>query len=414
MKKNRWFVRTSTGILTAAFVFSGCASVSSETGAEETEQGSASSAAIEAADEIEESSSSEPAVLEEETVVTPANLPWTTEDLKTLGEEVPECVKVPEYFSFSGGTGRASISCLYLADRSALEQLFSLTEDAELPGEGDDVFAMIRFDSSHYDYYTIDGLTYYTAHGEDSSYALVPVRVNQNMELTGLTTAMSAGHEITYQIYIGCAEDGSDVSAVTTAGDSFDALDKAAPLITGLPSDGELLAESGLLRIFSYGEETFLIELDTGMADRFDELADEPVLQRSPYLRPVIKYLVVPEGTEMPAGMEKLLVVVPLPADSIYSNAAAAGEVIRTLGGGDRLKSADGLPDYRSLITDHTDLFLADGALLPDEQDEGETWLELSDTMTTLNIPMFIDRSAEDFAGEADQTWKSVYKLLLS
>ena len=351
---------------------------------------------------------------EEETLLTPAELPWSIEDLEKLGEDVPEGARMPDYFSFSGGTGRASISCLYLADHSVLEQLFSLTADDVLPGEDDGMYAMIRFDSSHYDYYTIDGLTYYTAHGEDSSYALVPAPINRNIDLTGMTTAMSAGHEITYQIYIGCAEEGSGISAVTTAGDTYDVLDDAPPLITGLPEEGELVAESGLLRIFSYGNEGHLIELDTGMADRFEELAEERMQERSPYLRPVIKYLLVSEDMEIPAGMEKLLVVVKLPAESIYSDSDAAHAAIQDLVSEDRLKTGDGLPDYRSLISDHTDLLLAGGVWLPDEPEEGETWLELADTMTTLGIPMFIDRSADDPAEEADQIWLNAYKLLLS
>ena len=101
----------------------------------------------------------------------------------------------PEGFSFTGGTGRVTISCpaVWEADGQTM--------------------ARIVFSSPNYPTLQSEGVNYEAAHEGKTSIFVIPVTVNQDMEIVGTTTAMSTPHDITYTIRVIVGEDAPAVEA---------------------------------------------------------------------------------------------------------------------------------------------------------------------------------------------------------
>ena len=100
---------------------------------------------------------------------------------------------VPDAFSFSGGTGRVSITC------------------PEVRVDGEEARAVIVFSSPRYVCVRAEGIEYPTVCDEHTSEAVIPVPLNRAFEIRATTTAMSVPHEIAYTLYIrveALAEDG--------------------------------------------------------------------------------------------------------------------------------------------------------------------------------------------------------------
>ena len=100
-------------------------------------------------------------------------------DVSTI---LPDGIYKPDKFTFSGGTGRVTITC----DRV-------IVKDGK-------AYAVITINSANYTYFKANGQTYYTTHAGKTSTATIPVRLNTTNTIIGLTTAMSTPHEITYTI----------------------------------------------------------------------------------------------------------------------------------------------------------------------------------------------------------------------
>ena len=127
-------------------------------------------------------------------------------------------VYTPDKFSWSGGTGKVSISC------------------TKITVTGGQAYATIVFSSGSYGYVKANGNTYYpTATGSTSTF-VIPVELNKNNTIIGMTTKMSTAHEISYSIFIylsaAAKADGTTVSGETNL--SADTLDEKAPEIMGL------------------------------------------------------------------------------------------------------------------------------------------------------------------------------------
>ena len=107
--------------------------------------------------------------------------------LGALAESAP-AETAPDGFSFSGGSGRVTISC-----------------PAIWESEGR-TMARIVFSSPNYPTLQSEGVAYAATHEGKTSVFEIPVTLNQDMEVVGTTTAMSQPHDVTYTIRVSVGE----------------------------------------------------------------------------------------------------------------------------------------------------------------------------------------------------------------
>ena len=376
----------------------------------------------------------------------------------------------PDSFSFSGGSGRTRIVC----DKVTVKN-----------GQA---YATIRFVSSsgnppQFSYVKASGNTYYS---NDGCTFTIPVELNKNNRILGMTTKMSSAHEIEYIIFVQLkttANGQKDTEKTTTT------LSTEAPEIMGLTFQEEIkLDHAQYLKLFRYEGNIVLAEidvmtdtvLDTEKAKAEIEKADkaaaaeeteEAVAEEESvdnaqikadyvselYKQNILRYLLVPEGTELPAGLEKQLIIVTLPAKSLYvmdETPVDTLDIFESLNlvkvfGAETAENetlaaalADGStvcggtwdkPEYKKLVQNKTDLVLTSGKLLPLSEEtlaerketapaeaEELTAVEyrdrlydLADRFAVLDIPMLIDRSSDEADALAQADWLKLYGVLL-
>lgn len=292
-------------------------------------------------------------------------------------------VYTPDKFTWSGGTGKVSITC----DKVTIKNGQAL--------------ATIAFSSSAYQYVKANGRKYLPTHTGGKSIFVIPVELNKNNKIIGMTTKMSAAHEIEYSImvYLAAADgDGSGAAAGDGSGMNFgskDKLDEKAPDIIGLKYKSETkLDYADYFKIYHYDDDITLLEIDlskdtdkdpeklekdaeakdTADADnkkdtkktgksgkkkvakitikRNDEEKKntdtqsvayndegEAVVQTQEeitadlYKAKVVKYLIVPEDSdaELPVGIEKEMIVVKLPIKHAYVDSEESVNTLETL-----------------------------------------------------------------------------------
>lgn len=114
----------------------------------------------------------------------------------------------PVYFSFSGGTGKVTITCPEVTINS---QTGSRVSGAEKEKNTE---AVLVFSSPHYEWVKSDGIEYLPDNTEESnretSIFTIPVLLDEEMKISALTTAMSEPHEIEYTIFISLNEETQD------------------------------------------------------------------------------------------------------------------------------------------------------------------------------------------------------------
>lgn len=292
-------------------------------------------------------------------------------------------VYTPDKFTWSGGTGKVSITC----DKVTIKNGQAL--------------ATIAFSSSAYQYVKANGKKYFPTHTGGKSIFVIPVELNKNNKIIGMTTKMSAAHEIEYSImvYLAAADgDGSGAAGGNGNGTNFgskDKLDEKAPDIIGLKYKSETkLDYADYFKIYHYDDDITLLEIDlskdtdkdpeklekdaeakdTADADnkkdtkktgksgkkkvakitikRNDEEKKntdtqsvayndegEAVVQTQEeitadlYKAKVVKYLIVPEDSdaELPVGIEKEMIVVKLPVKHAYVDSEESVNTLETL-----------------------------------------------------------------------------------
>lgn len=292
-------------------------------------------------------------------------------------------VYTPDKFTWSGGTGKVSITC----DKVTIKNGQAL--------------ATIAFSSSAYQYVKANGKKYFPTHTGGKSIFVIPVELNKNNKIIGMTTKMSAAHEIEYSImvYLAAADgDGSGAAGGNGNGTNFgskDKLDEKAPDIIGLKYKSETkLDYADYFKIYHYDDDITLLEIDlskdtdkdpeklekdaeakdTADADnkkdtkktgksgkkkvakitikRNDEEKKntdtqsvayndegEAVVQIQEeitadlYKAKVVKYLIVPEDSdaELPVGIEKEMIVVKLPVKHAYVDSEESVNTLETL-----------------------------------------------------------------------------------
>ena len=378
---------------------------------------------------------------------------------------LPDGVYTPDSFSYSGGSGRASITC---------KQVTVINGQA---------FATIAFSSSNYGYVKASGQTYYPTIENGVSTFTIPIALNQNNTIIGMTTAMSQAHEVNYTLFVYIAAAAGQEAGGKTIGED-NKLDEKAPVIAGIGEGEEIkLEHAKLLKMFRYDNGCVLVEINRTkdtvldpekLAKEAEENKDEAAQNEAVpteetaeaaeeeggqsnvktdadyamelYQADVVKYLIVPEGVEIPAGMEKQVLVIRLPKKSVYVSSEDEAEAMESLGLLELIK-ATGLTeencknealknllkdgkvvstgeiddvDYNKLVKAEADLVLgAGGDILPKEaekdkkaKDYQDQYTKITERMALLNIPMLIDRSADEKDPKGQLEWLKLYGIL--
>lgn len=369
-------------------------------------------------------------------------------------------VYTPDSFSWSGGTGKVSITC------------------SKVTVTGGQAYATITFSSPHYQYVKANGNVYYPSAKTGSSTSFViPVELNKNNSVVGMTTAMSTAHEIKYTIFVYIAEaakanasarangkevtvigaNGSDSSKTATANKK---MDEVAPEIIGLEYQSETKAEyAKYFKIYHYDQGITLLEIDmnkkTGRkaagkkwkeASEISGLNPAEQEQAALYLNKVIKYLIVPENVEIPAGLDKEVIVVRQPADRVYAGSNKTISLMEELGQLDKVTTVgvkknkcknetikekmaekeviyagtSGKLNYKKLVKNKCNLALLSSSVLPEKRSSKKAakkkmtaYRKMTEKMTLLQIPVIVDRAKDEKGKDAQKEWEKVYKVIL-
>ncbi len=280
-------------------------------------------------------------------------------------------VYAPDRFSYSGGTGKVTLSC------------------PRVTVSGGRAKATIVFSSPSFSYVKANGQKIYGSHGGSSSSFEIPVKLNANNRIIGMTTAMSQDHEVEYTIYVylAAAEEGGGASADAPA----------VPGLTYLSKDEFDAAE--FFAIYRYAGGSTVIEVEGAG-----------------------RYLIAGEGTELPAGIEEELTVLPRPVEAAYAADEAIYDRIACIGDPDALSAvklagfeggAPGFagsceaPDYAALLKAGCDL-----AVMPREFAEAEAHSDVVERLGLLGIPVFVDRSLDEASDAARLEWIKAYGVI--
>lgn len=264
----------------------------------------------------------------------------------------------PDKFSFSGGTGRVGISARNIVSRN------------------DASFVTIVFDSDSYTHIRKGDNIYECEHADGTSYAEIPILLNENNTIYAETTKMSEAHEIEYQIMVysaGTANADRDPYALIKT-----QMDEIAPVIPGVP-EASIAAtiETDRCTVFTYEYGIYLLEervsdkdineADIGITTR--AISTEEA-QEKLYQKPIVKYLLVPSEMEdrLPAGIEKEAIVVSIPAANYYEG---AGDI-----------------ELKDIVASECKLIILDTTAL---DNDAEVFRALGSDTAYLGIPIIVD-----------------------
>lgn len=360
-------------------------------------------------------------------------------------------VYTPDSFSWSGGSGRLKgISCEKITIKNG------------------QAWATIVFASSSYDAIRANGQEFGGTISGDSATFEIPVQLNANNAIVGRTTKMSQPHWVEYSIYIGleaakkASGSGSGSSSksggsTTTVIDSIESSykDSNAPEITGVEYVGSLEVEHAeYFKLHYYEDDIAVLEIDASTdAERGKKAAETedanvevsdgeegsaPVQTESHYSGDTLEYLLVPEGTELPAGMGEEMNVISIPAEKAYVDSDNGLKILDKINASDKINavgmekeeiSTDSILkamedgsiifagdsenlDFKELVKNKCDLVIVPADILHQDADEEDKVSELGDQLSLLKIPMIIDRSSEEKDEAGKYEWCKVYGAL--
>jgi len=348
----------------------------------------------------------------------------------------------PDKFRWSGGSGRlAYIHC------------------TKITVKGGKAYATIVFGSSKYDSLRANGRTYSKQGGGNSTF-VIPVKLNANNTIIGRTTAMSQPHWVEYKIFIYKAGATAGKDGKDGEGELIDKnkLSDKAPELIGLENEGETKIEyAKYFKIFKYEQGITLISIDQSSGTdlyikpkkesdkdakeeevngeekiEYDEdgkpiAKSENEFTNELYQNNIVNYLVVPEGVELPAGIEKDCIIVQKPIDSTFAFAAEAGDRIEQLGRKDALQKMDDIgeyekPDFKKIVLEEGDMVILPAEVLPDKvtkkstdeeveasKEKTKTLRRLQTRYSSLSVPVMVDRAQNEATNYGDAEWIKVY-----
>ena len=379
-------------------------------------------------------------------------------------------VYTPDSFSWSGGTGKLTISCSKVTVRNG------------------QAYATIVFSSSKVDQLKASGGLYYNNTGGNAVFE-IPVNLNANNTIVARTTAMSSPHWIEYTIYIGLTENGEQAEkakeAKKDAAEAKMKISDEAPSVIGLEAKEtkSTVEYSKYFKIFEYEHGVKMLSIDisdkTALKKMYTENSQKAleaseseeeveyddegkIIAKSKgeyiealYHNNVVNYLLVPEDFEVPAGLDKEYVIINIPVEKSFLASPEAIALMEELGCTDaltllgidekeikskdikkaikdeKIKSAGDLekPDFAKVVKEKPGLAILPGDLLPEEIDKdasasekqklGEEAMKMKEKLeklesrfTALSVPVVIDRSAQEEDELAQAEWIKVYGAL--
>ena len=366
--------------------------------------------------------------------VTEAPAQETAAAEKTASETMQDGTYVPAVFTVQGGTGKVTITC------------------PEVTLTGDEAQALIEVSSPHYEWVKVNGVQYDAENAGDksrkNSVFRIPVVLDQEMTITGLTTAMSQPHEIEYTLFIsltredeaGSAGEGSGGSAASDeeeeAAGSI-SLEKEGP--SQAPRIEGLTLVSAMDTVYAEGFDIYTYE-PTGSSTKgtagssTKEMADSGAKGQ---LRLIdvhgsAQYLLLPQNSD-PAVLQSLpdtITVLQAPLDNLYVAATSSMALFNAAGAIDRVTltgtKADGwyieapkkaladgsmvyagkysAPDYELLTSSGCDLAVESLMILHSP--------EVKEKLEELGIPVFIDTSSRESHPMGRTEWVRLYGVL--
>ena len=364
--------------------------------------------------------------------------------------DVPEDgTYVPTMFTVSGGTGKVKITCPEVV----------LTEGAAQ--------AQIEFSSPHYEWVKADGVQYDPENADDAdrdnSVFRIPVRLDEEMKISGLTTAMSEPHEIEYTIFISltqtddnAAAEGSGEDAVKEDGPARSSGKASEAEGESISADGEDASAAGKQSSGTAKTERvsnppalegldFVSAMDTAYAETFDIFTYQPADGSTEEVYRLIDvhdsglYLLLPEktGADKSDASQKILknlpasiTVLQAPLDNIYVAATSSMALFDGAGAISQVKLtgtkeegwyidapkkalADGsmvyagkysAPDYELLASSGCKLAVESMMILHSP--------EVREKLEELGIPVFIDTSSNESHPLGRTEWVRLYGIL--
>ena len=297
--------------------------------------------------------------------------------------------EAPDGFSFSGGTGKVTISCPEVYEKDGQTR------------------AKLIFSSPNYPSLTLDGAEYTATHGDGTSEFDIPVTVNEDLTISAVTTAMSRPHAIKYTVRISLGEDAPEPEAAEAPPEADAAVDRA-------PVEGLTFERSMPLRY----AQCFSVDYCAGGYVFID-------------IRDGDRVLLVPEGGEAPAGLPEDVIVLQKPLSNIYLAATSAMALF------DRLDALDTIgmsslqaedwsvenaraameagsiafagkysePDY--------ELLLSSGCRLAIESTMIFHTPKVKEMLESLGIPVLIDRSSYEPHPLGRTEWIKLYAAIV-
>ncbi len=370
--------------------------------------------------EVKGGSAANDSVAESQNMTADADVPEDGEDASAGAPEassdgvetLADGTYVPTLFTFSGGSGRIEITC----------PLVTVTE-----GEAE---AEIVFSSSHYTRVVIENTEYLPVNASDDnerSHFWIPVQLDEDMEITATTTAMSEPHDITYIIHISLTEqqtegtesEDSDIE-VSDAGvsDSQASDSEAADVAYASDFDPESIPELSYIseKEIQYAETFSVYEYEDGY--RIIDVADSAC------------YLVVPEGLDVPNELPENVTVLQQPLDTVYLAATSVMSLYNAIGSLDDVKYTGtdvsgwyidapkealesgamiyagkySAPDYELLVSGGVNLAIESTMILHAP--------EVKEKLEDLGIPVFIDTSSKESHPLGRTEWIRIYGIL--
>lgn len=282
-----------------------------------------------------------------------------------------------DWVGWSGGSGRLSyIRCNDIEVKSGV------------------AYAKLEFGSPNYDLLRIGGKEYRNE-GTGNSIFTVPVKVNSNFEFTARTTAMSAPHWIDYSMHIRIAEGdkcGTEGSRNTVSCEAFNENIPELPGLTAVSADKN--EDAKLFRMFNYENNIKLLQID--MSTRSVLKYDDK--DRSLYHKRIVSYLIAPKDVELPAGLEKEIIVLRTPSKNVVN-----------------VNLPDDI-DYGKLVRDKSDIVVISNKAIRKflflRLGNQESVDAASEKLDTLGVSMIIDRSGAEHGSAAKDEWSKVWKLI--